>query len=321
MARPAVLVTSRLPDPVETRLAADFDATLSKADDRYDAAALPGRAEGMDGLLVIAGHRIDADTLAKLPDSVRVIATASVGFEHVDLEAAKARGIAVTNTPDVLTDATADLTLFLMLGAMRRAREAQKLLYDGGWRGLRFTENLGSDPQGKRLGILGMGRIGRAVADRARAFGLAVHYHNRSRLKPDDEKGAVFHDRADDLLAHSDVLSLHCPMSPETANFLDDSRIALLPRGAVVINTARGGVVDDRALIAALKDGRVAAAGLDVFANEPKLDPEYLTLPNAFLTPHIGSATRETRAAMGHRAVDNLEAVLIRGTEPGDRVA
>ncbi|MEX2644180.1 MAG: D-glycerate dehydrogenase [Acetobacterales bacterium] len=321
MAKPAVLVTSKLPDDVEERLKANFAPTLAAIDDRYDPRELPKRAAGMDGLLVIAGHRVDADTIAKLPDGLRIVATASVGFEHVDLAAAKARGIAVTNTPDVLTDATADLTLFLLLGACRRAREAQQLIYAGDWRGMKFTENLGTDPERKRLGILGMGRIGRAVADRARAFGMEVHYHNRSRLKPEHEKGATYHDSAEALLPHSDILSMHCPMSPETADFLNVARIGMLPEGAIVVNTARGGIVDDAALIAALKSGRIAAAGLDVFANEPKLHPEYLTLPNAFLTPHIGSATHETRSAMGHRAVDNLEAVLLRGAEPGDRVA
>ncbi len=319
--KPRVLVTAALPGEVEARLARDFDATLAAAESRFDPADLPRRATGFDGLLVIAGHRVDADTIVALPDSVRIVATASVGYEHIDAAAAKDRGIAVTNTPDVLTGATADLTLFLLLGACRRARESQALIHEGHWKGLRFIDNLGTDPAGKRLGILGMGRIGQAVATRARAFGLEVHYHNRSRLDSAQEAGAVFHDTAEDLLRHSDILSLHCPMTPETAGFLNADRIALLPEGAIVLNTARGGVIDDAALIAALQSGRVAAAGLDVFNNEPRLDPAYLRLPNAFLTPHIGSATRETRAAMGHRAVDNLEAVLLRGAAPGDPVA
>ena len=318
--KPRVLVTATLPGEVEARLARNFDAALATAESRFAAASLPRRAAGFDGLLVIAGQRVNAETIAALPDSVRIVATASVGYEHIDAAAATARGIAVTNTPDVLTGATADLTLFLLLGACRRARESQALIYEGRWRGLRFVDNLGTDPTGKRLGILGMGRIGRAVAARAHAFGMEVHYHNRSRLDTSQEVGAVFHETAEDLLRHSDILSLHCPMTPETAGFLDAARIPLLPEGAIVVNTARGGIVNDAALIDALGSGRIAAAGLDVFNNEPQGHSAYLALPNAFITPHIGSATRETRAAMGHRAVDNLEAVLLRGAAPGDPV-
>ena len=242
-----------------------------------------------------------------------------MGFEHIDLPAAKARGLIVTNTPDVLTDATADIAMLLILGAARRASEGERMVREDRWTGLGLTEMLGRHVTGKRLGILGMGRIGRALAKRARGFDMRIHYSNRRRLDPDLEQGAEFHARPEDLLPHCDVLSINCPASRETHHFLDAERIAKLPDGAIVVNTARGAIVDDDALVAALRSGKLFAAGLDVYENEPRIYSGYRTLPNAFLLPHLGSAAIETRDAMGFKCLDNLDAVFA-GREPPDRL-
>jgi len=318
--KPTVLVTRRVPPAVEARLVRDYRARLNDDDSVYGADELLERAQGADGLLVCATEKLTADLIRRLPPQVRICATYSVGFDHIDIAAAKDRGLVVTNTPDVLTDATADIAMLLILGAARRATAAEALLRRGGWGPWSTMFMLGSHVTGKRLGIYGMGRIGRAVARRARGFDMIVHYCNRGRLPPELENGAIFHASPEDLLAHSDILSLHCPASAETFHFLDARRIALLPDGAIVVNTARGTVVDDAALIAALKSGKLAAAGLDVFENEPKFNPGYLDLDNAMLLPHIGSATTETRDAMGFRAVDNLDAYFA-GRSPQDRIA
>jgi glyoxylate reductase len=248
------------------------------------------------------------DVIAALPDRVAVIATFSVGYEHIDLAAAEARGILVTNTPGVLTEATADIALLLLLGAARRASEGERMMRAGTWTGWTPTQLMGTHLHGKRLGILGMGRIGQALARRARALGMEIHYHNRSELDPAEAGEARYHPRAEDLLTQSDALSLHFPATPQTIKFLNAKRLALLPKGAIVVNTARGAVVDDEALVAALQSGQVAAAGLDVYDGEPKAHPAYATLPNTFLLPHLGSATVETREAMGFKALDNLDA-------------
>lgn len=319
MTRSRLLVTRRLPPDVEARAARDYDAILNPDDSPLDTEALLAAAEGKDALLPTLTDDLGADVIARLPQSVRVIATFSVGFEHIDLEAAKARDIVVTNTPGVLTEATAEITLLLMLGAARRAHEGEALLRSGAWDGWAPTQLLGGQLGHRRLGILGMGRIGQAVARMARSMGMEVHYHNRHRLVPEAEAGGVYHERPEDLLAVSDVLSLHCPLTPETKHFLNAERIARLPHGAIVVNTARGPVIDDAALIAALKSGRLAAAGLDVYEGEPAIDPGYAGLPNAFLLPHLGSATVETRNAMGFKALDNLDA-FFKGEAPPDRL-
>jgi lactate dehydrogenase-like 2-hydroxyacid dehydrogenase len=267
----------------------------------------------------VAGDDMGTETIAALPDTVRIIATFSVGTDHIDVEAARARGIVVTNTPDVLTDATADITLLLILGAARRASEGERMIRAGEWTGWRPTQLLGTHLGGKRLGIVGMGRIGQAVARRARAFGMSIHYSNRKRLPAEREGDAVFHPDAEEMLGVSDVLSLHFPATSETTHWLNAARIERLPPGAIVVNTARGSVVNDEALIAALKRGRLRAVGLDVFENEPNLHPGYRDLPNSFLLPHLGSATVETRNAMGFKALDNLDAFFA-GTEPPNRV-
>lgn len=315
-----LLITRKMPKAVEARAARDYDVRNNPEDTLYDSADLVKRAEGADGILVCSNNRLDAPTIAALPQSVRIVACYTAGFEHVDLEAARARGLVVTNSPDAVTTPTAEIAMLLMLGAARRGAESDRLVRDGNWSGWHTEFMIGQGLGGKRLGILGMGRIGRAVAQRARSFGMEIHYHNRAPLDAVDAAGAQYHETADSLLSASDFLSLHCPLTPETENFLDARRIALLPPGAIVINTARGDVVDDEALIAALRSGHVAAAGLDVFRNEPNLHPAYAGLPNTFLLPHIGSSTHEGREGMGFQALGNLDAFFA-GKEPPDRVA
>ncbi len=307
--KPILVVTLSLLPAVEERLALEFDARRNPHDRPFTQDELLAAAEGADALLVTPHDKLDARFFERLPKTVRIISTFSVGYDHLDTAAAANAGVPVANTPDVLTDATADIALLLLLGASRRAYEGQQLVRSGEW--ARTKRNLlGWQITGKRLGIFGMGRIGRAVAERARSFGMEIHYSNRHRLTPADELGATFHANPEDLLRVSPFLSLHAPSTPETQRFLNAERIALLPEGAVVVNTARGGLVDDDALIAALRTGHIAAAGLDVFEGEPNVNPAYLDLPNTFLLPHIGSATYETRTAMGMLALDNIQAVL-----------
>ncbi|MFW6077580.1 MAG: 2-hydroxyacid dehydrogenase [Hyphomicrobiales bacterium] len=315
--KPSVLITRKLPDDVEERASRLFDARLNPEDKLYSPEELRAAAEGFDGLFITPAEKMSAENLQKLPDSVRIIATFSVGYDHIDVPAAVARGIAVTNTPDVLTAATADIAVLLMLGAARGASWGDRMVREDQWRNWSPTYPLGYDFSGRRLGILGMGRIGQAVAKRARAFDMTIHYHGRKRLPPEQEQEAVYHATLDDMLPHCDFLSVHCASTPETRGIINAHAIGLLPADAIVVNTSRGDVVDDEALITALQSGRLAAAGLDVFRNEPDIDPRYRTLDNAFLMPHLGSATRQTRSAMGHRALDNLEAFFA-GKTPGD---
>ena len=318
--RPTVVATRHFPDAVEQRLAALFDARLNPEDRQLSSDELVDRALGADGLMVAATGKVDADLINRLPSSIRIISTFSVGYEHIDIAAATARGIAVSNTPDVLTDATAEIALLLLLAAARRAHEGAEMLRQNRWTGWTPTQLMGIGLSGKRLGIVGMGRIGQALAKRARACGMEIHYYNRTRLPAESEAGAIHYSTVEALLPRAQFLSLHCPLTPQTAKLMDAKRIAMLPDGAVLVNTARGGIVDDDAVIAALGTGKLAYAGLDVFDGEPKVDPRYLTLENAFILPHMGSATIETRNAMGFRAIENLKAVLIDGREPPHRV-
>lgn len=318
--KPRVFATRHFPPDVEARLVSHFDAVLNPEDRLYDSPALARATEGSDAIMCAAGDPLNAQTIAALPASVRMIATFSVGYEHIDVAAAAKRKILVSNTPDVLTDATADIAMLCLLGAARRAHDGTTMLRTHSWVGWSPTQLMGIHVTGKRLGIFGMGRIGQAMADRARAFRMTIHYNNRSRLKPDLEKGAVFHADAEAMLPHCDFLSINAPLTAETRKWLNTARIERLPKGAIVINTARGGVVDDEALIAALKSGRLASAGLDVFDGEPTINAGYYDLANAFLLPHMGSATVETRNAMGFKALDNLEAYLLREQSPPDLV-
>lgn len=318
--KPVVLVTRKLPDAVEDRLRRDYQPRLNPDDRLYASDELVARAAGAAAIVPCHTERLSAEVIARLPDSIRIIANFSVGFDHVDLAAAKARGIVVTNTPEVLSDATAELTILLMLGAARRASEGERLVRTRQWRDWSPSFMVGTQVTGKRLGIVGLGRVGRVTARRARGFDMEIHYHDLQRLPPEQEAGAIFHPTVEDLLPHCDFLAFHCVATPQTRKMLNAERIALLPDGAIVVNASRGTVIDDEALIAALKSGKVAAAGLDVYNNEPDIHPEYRELPNTFLMPHIGSATQETRDAMGFRALDNLDAFFA-GREPGDRVA
>jgi glyoxylate reductase len=318
--KPKLLVTRRLPEAVTERVRATYDAVTNPEDHVLSADEIIARAAGKDALLVTPADKINAALIERLPDSVKMIATFSVGHEHIDLAAAKKRGLPVSNTPDVLTDATADIALLLMLGAARRAYEGERAVRDATWKSWSTTYMLGIHMTGKRLGFFGMGRIGQAVAKRARAFDMTIHYHNRTRLKPELEQGAIFHADAETMLPHCDFLSINAPGGADTYHWFNAARIAMLPDRAVVVNTSRGGLVEDEALIAALKSGKLFAAGLDVFENEPNLNPGYRTLPNAFLLPHLGSATVETRNAMGFKALDNLDAFFA-GRPLPDRVA
>ena len=318
MSKPLIAVTRRLPPACEQRLANHYEARPGRDEGSFSREQLLAHGAGADGLIVTPAEVCDAGLINALPRSIKLISTVSVGYEHIDLDAARQRGLRVTNTPDVLTDATADIALLLLLGASRRATEGDRILREGRWPGLRPTFLLGNQITGKRLGILGMGRIGAAFARRAQACGMQVLYHNRKPAA--DSAGATYCGSLEYLLAQSDVLSLHAPLTPETKNILNAARLALLPQGAIVINTARGGLVDDDALIAALKSGQVGSAGLDVVAGEPPLHPGYLPRPNVMLLPHLGSATLETRTAMGMLAIDNVDAV-IGGREPPHPVA
>jgi len=317
--KPVVLVTRKLPDAVEERLRRSFDPRLNADDRVYTQGELLELAQGADAIVPTHTERLDAELIRRLPDSIRAICSFSVGFDHIDLQAAKARGIIVTNTPDVLSDATAEIALLLMLGAARRAHEGEQLIRTATWLEWSPTYRLGIQVTGKRLGIIGMGRVGQVLARRARGFDMEIHYYNRQRLSPELEAGARYHEDLDELLAVSQFLSIHCPATADTHHLLNAERIARLPDGAVVVNTARGAVVDDDALIAALSSGKLFAAGLDVYNGEPNIDPRYRELENTFLLPHIGSATRETRDAMGFRALDNLDAIMA-GREPADRL-
>lgn len=319
--KPVVLVTRKLPDAVEARLLRDYDARLNPGDDLYSADELVKRAEGADAILPCHTEKFTADVIARLPKSIRAIANFSVGYDHVDTKAATDRGLIVTNTPEVLSDATAELTMMLMLGAARRASEGERLVRSREWKDWSPKFMVGTQVTGKRLGIIGFGRVGQVVAKRARGFDMEIHYNDVQRLPSEIEMGAIYHKTPEDLLPHCDFLALHCVAIPETYKLLNAERISLLPDGAIVVNASRGAVIDDDALIAALKSGKLTAAGLDVYNNEPtNIHPGYRELPNVFLMPHIGSATKETRIAMGFRALDNLDAIFA-GKEPRDRVA
>jgi len=313
--KPRILVTRKLPDAVEARLARDYDAKFNPDDTTYDTEKLVELSQDREALLICTTDKFPCEVIERLPEGLKAIATFSVGYEHIDVPAANARNIIVTNTPGVLNAATADLTMMIMLGAARRASEGEAMIREGRWEAWSPTGMLGIDISGKPLGIYGMGGIGRAVAARAKGFDMEVHYHNRNRLPPELENGAEFHETPESLLRASHVLSLHAPLTPETRHFLTRERIELLPDRAIVVNTARGDLVVDEDLIAALKSGKLAAAGLDVYPGEPNIHPEYRRLWNTFLLPHMGTSTVETRDAMGFCALDNLDAVFA-GTPP-----
>jgi lactate dehydrogenase-like 2-hydroxyacid dehydrogenase len=319
--KPLVLVTRKLPDSVEDKLAENFETILNPDDKLYSTDDLLRLAKNVDAILPCHTEKFSAETIALLPAQLRAIANFSVGVDHVDLDAARKKQIIVTNTPDVLSDATAEIAMLLMLGAARRASEGERVIRNQQWKDWSPAFMVGKQITGKRLGILGMGRVGQVLARRARGFDMTIHYHNRTELDSDRAEGATYHASIEAMFAEIDVLSIHCPASDETRGLLNAQRLAVLNSNAIVVNTSRGVVVDDDALINALKTGGIAAAGLDVFNGEPDaIHPEYRQLENVFLLPHIGSATEETREAMGFRAIDNLIAIF-NDQAPGDRVA
>jgi lactate dehydrogenase-like 2-hydroxyacid dehydrogenase len=316
MTKPILVVTSRYPKEVEERINRDYSPRRNRNQSLFSQPELLSAADGADALFITPADRLDSGFFQKVSPTVKIIATFSVGFEHIDLEAAARRKISVAYTPGVNHEATADIAMLLLLGASRRAYEAQELVRTGAWKPLSPDMLLGWQVGGKVLGILGMGRVGQALARRARGFGMEIHYCNGSELPKEIAGDAVYHKVPEDLLRVSQFLSLHAPETPQTRHFLNFKAISLLPPGAIIVNTARGGLVVDDDLIAALKSGRIAAAGLDVFEGEPKLNPEYISLKNTFLLPHIGSATIETRTAMGMLALENIDAVLSGGPAP-----
>jgi lactate dehydrogenase-like 2-hydroxyacid dehydrogenase len=322
MPKPVLLLTRKLPEPIEARAARDYAATLNSTDDPWyrDGAEIARRAAaiGAQGILCAAGDPMNAATIAALPDSVRIIATFSVGYDHIDLSAAKARSIVVTNTPEVLSFATAECAFTLMLMAARRAGEGERMVRAGQWEGWAPTQLMGVTLEGKALGIAGYGRIGRELAAMARGFRMKIHYRDLHRAPPELEQGATFHDNDETFLAAIDVLSMHMPGGEATRKWLNAERLSRMKPGSLVVNTGRGVSVDDVALVAALRSGHIRAAGLDVYDKEPRIFQDYMSLENVALLPHLGSATIETRIAMGERALANLDAVLIHAKVAND---
>jgi lactate dehydrogenase-like 2-hydroxyacid dehydrogenase len=303
-----LLVTRRLPEEIHVRAARDFDAVLNCEDKLYSTEDLIRLSSDFDAFLVCLTERLPRAAIEQLDKRLQVISTFSVGYEHIDVKAARESGIPVGNAPNGVTIATAEIAMLLMLGATRRAPEGERMIASGRWTGWTPMQLLGRRLDGKRLGIFGYGKIGQALAKRARAFDMEIHYHSRTRRKPSEEMGAHFHPTLEGLLAHSDVLSINAPSSPETRHIINARMLGFLPRGAIVINTARGDLVHDDDLIAALKSGQVGYAGLDVFEGEPKHHPGYLDLDNVFLLPHMGTSAIEARIEMGNEALDNIDA-------------
>ena len=319
MMRPKLYVARRLPQVVEERLQAHFDVTFGSDDTNFEAAGFLAQVEDADAILLTLTEPLSSQTVARLPASIRIVATYSVGFDHIDLPAVQARGITVVNTPGAVIESTADTAFLLLLAAARRAHEGEALVRSGGWTSWRPTQLLGADVHGKRLGLVGFGGIGRAVARRAAGFGMDVHYFEPEPVQARDAPPANYHPTLESLLSVSDILSLHCPSTEKTRNLVNARTIALLPQGAVIVNSARGDLIEDEALITALGSGRIAAAGLDVYRGEPDLDPRYRALANVFLLPHLGTATIETRTEMGMLAAENIEQFFA-GREPPNRV-
>lgn len=320
MSKPTVWIARRLSDATLARAARDYDCIVNTEDRVHGPDEIVALSGQVDAIIPCHSELFTAEVAARLDPRLKIIANHSVGVDHCDLAALKARGIVVTNTPDVLSDATAEIAMLLMLGAARRAVEGDRLVRTGAWDFWSPAFMVGKQVTGGRLGIVGMGRVGQALARKARGFDMDIHYFNRTRLPAELEQGATYHDSLDSLLPVADFLSLHCPATPETKGLLDTGTLARLPKGAVIVNTARGALIDEAALIAALDSGQVAAAGLDCFVTEPGGNPAFAAYDSIFMLPHIGSATVKTRDAMGFRALDNLDAYFA-GQEPHDRVA
>ncbi len=301
-----ILITRRLLRSCEDKAQKLFNASLNLNDELYSQKKLLELSKGCDGILSSLTDKINAETINKLPETVKIISNFAVGFGNIDVEAAKKRNIAVTNTPDVLTDATAEIAMLLILGACRRANEGINWVKKENWK---WSSDflIGKQLTGSRLGILGMGRIGRAVAKLAKSFGMEIHYRNRSRLSPEIEAGAKYHESIKSLFSVSDVLSICCPATKETKDIINKETLEYFPTGAIITNVARGDMIDDEAMVQALTNRKIYAIGLDVYKGEPKIHPEYLKQPTAFILPHLGSATKKTRTAMADLALDNID--------------
>ena len=301
-----ILITRKLLKASEEKAAELFQTKFNNNDELYSQSKLIELSQGCDAVLTSLTDKMDAETINKLPDSVKVISNFAVGFGNIDLEAAKKRGIAVTNTPEVLTDATAEIGILLILGACRRVSEGIEAARESSWK-WSADYLIGKQLTGSRLGILGMGRIGQKIAKIAKSLGMIIHYHNRSKLSEDKEQGAIYHDSLKSLFSVSDVLSICCPATKETVNLINKETVEYFPTGAVITNVARGDIVDDEALIDALHRRKIYAAGLDVYKGEPNLNPGYLKIKSVFILPHLGSATKHTRTAMANLAIDNID--------------
>jgi len=301
-----ILVTRKLIKSSEELALKIFDANLNKEDKLLTTVELIEKSKDCDGILSSLTEKIDGDVILKLSNKVKIISNFAVGFGNIDIDAAKKRNIVVTNTPNVLTDATVEIAMLILLGAARRAKEGMEAAQTKKWK---WTSDflMGKQMTGSRLGILGMGRIGRALADRARSFDMKIHYFNRSRLKKDLEKDAIYHKSIESLFSVSDFFSINCPATKETKHIINKETIKFFPDGAVISNSARGDMIDDNAMVEALKNGKIYSLGIDVYNGEPNIHPEYLTLPNVFVLPHLGSATKKTRTAMADLAVNNIK--------------
>ena len=301
-----ILITRKLIKSTEEYALKIFNVELNEEDKLLGKDALINKSKDCDGILSSITDQLDSQIISKLSNKIKIISNFAVGFGNIDINAATKKNIVVTNTPDVLTDATAEIAILVLLGAARRAKEGMEWVKKKNWK---WSANflMGKELTGSRLGILGMGRIGRAVADRARAFGMKIHYHNRSRLDKNLEKEAIYHKSLESLLSVSDFFSINCPATQETKHIINKNTIKHFPDGAVITNSARGEMVDDDAMVEALKSGKIFSLGLDVYNGEPNIHPKYLTLPNVFVLPHVGSSTVKTRTAMGDLAISNIE--------------
>ena len=301
-----ILITRKLIKDSEDKASKTFEPIFNTNDELYSQSKVIELSNGCDGILTSLTDKMDKETISKLPETIKIISNFAVGFGNIDLEAAKKRGIAVTNTPEVLSDATAEIGILLILGACRRASEGIEAAREGGWK-WSADYLIGKQLTGTRLGILGMGRIGQKIAKIAKSLGMIIHYHNRSKLKDEKEDGAIYHDNIKSLFSVSDVLSICCPATKETENMINKDTVEYFPKGAIITNVARGDIIEDEALIDALNRRKIYAVGLDVYKNEPNLNPGYLKIKTAFILPHLGSATKDTRIAMANLAIDNID--------------
>ena len=301
-----IFITRKLLKESEDKAVTTFESTLNTNDELYSQSKVIEMSQGCDGILTSLTDKMDKETIDKLPDTVKIISNFAVGFGNIDLDAAKKRGIAVTNTPEVLSDATAEIGILLILGACRRAAEGIESAKEGGWK-WSADYLIGKQLTGTRLGVLGMGRIGQKIAKIAKSLGMIIHYHNRSKLSVEKENGAIYHDSLKSLFSVSDVLSICCPATKETENMINKETVEYFPKGAIITNVARGDIIEDEALIDALNRRKIYAVGLDVYKNEPNLNPGYLKIKTAFILPHLGSATKDTRIAMANLAIDNID--------------